>query len=144
MPQTRINNLNLTPNGGDGNTNAWSNGLIVTDLVTGTVYRALQADYDRTRVYDPPSVVYFFPPFRTRHFSLTREVPPTPLPKELREGYKGFMGLIYNVFTNQNFGPSKGVQKILMSWRNTHQQRTHVSEVQVRNVHIVLCSSYSA
>ena len=114
MPFTRINNENLMPHSARGNTNAWKNGLIVTDLTTGNVYRTLQADYAKTfnRIDGNPSletVVYFFPPFRTRHFSLTREVPPTPLPGELREGYSGLLGLAYNLMSGFDLGGSGSI-----------------------------------
>ena len=104
-------NENIRPFGASGNTNEWRNGLIVTDLATGDVYRALQANYRRTSGYynDQNSVVYFFPPFRTRHFSLTREVQPMPDPDKIKAGYSGFLGLAYNIITNFSLSTSGGV-----------------------------------
>ena len=110
-PNIRTNNKNIWPSGAEGNTNAWSNGLIVTDLATGNVYRALQADYNKTRgsYGDLNSVVYFFPPFKSRHFSLTREVQPMPDPDKIKAGYSGLLGLAYNIITNMSLSTSGGV-----------------------------------
>jgi len=116
QPYHRLNDRNLMPHSGlGGNTNEWRNGLIVTDLVTGQVYRALQADYDKTARHisgtggqqSMETVVYFFPPFRTRHFSLTREVLPMPPPDQIVQGYGGLIGLVNNLFSG-NWGRSSG------------------------------------
>ena len=96
---------NTFPHGAGGNTNAWRNGLIVTDLATGEVYKAMQADYYKTHHRigsELETNVFFFPPFKTRHFSLTREVLPMPPPKEIKEGYGSILSWI------DNMGAGKG------------------------------------
>jgi len=113
-PRLRKNDMNMCLSGAQGNTNAWRNGLIVTCLNTGEVYRALQADYWKTHnivsASGQPTIsgnVFFFPPFKTRHFSLTREVLPMPVQDEIKEGYGGLLGLINN-FGAGNFSRASG------------------------------------
>ena len=94
--------------GARGNSNAWRNGLIVTDLATGEVYKAMQADYYKTHHRigsELETTIFFFPPFKTRHFSLTREALPMPPPKEIKEGYGGLLSWI------DNMGAGKGSSK---------------------------------
>jgi len=111
-PKIRTNNVNISLSGAEGNTNAWKNGLIVTDLVTGDVYRALQADYTKTlgtSNENLESILFFFPPFKSRHFSLTYEVEPMPDPDKIKAGYSGLLGLAYNFITNFSLSTSGGV-----------------------------------
>jgi len=97
--------FNTWPQGAGGNSNAWRNGLIVTDLATGQVYRALKADYAKSsaRTGQPPdwieTTVFFFPPFKSRYFSLTREVLPMPPLAEVKEGYSGLLGWLDNMIS---------------------------------------------
>jgi hypothetical protein len=101
---------NTWPHGAKGNTNAWRNGLIVTDLATGEIYKAMRADYYKTHHRigsETETNVFFFPPFKTRHFSLTREALPMPPPKEIKEGYGGILSWIDDIGAGKS-GSSKG------------------------------------
>jgi len=84
------------------NTNEWKKALTVKDLDTGEEHTLMQAKryYHRTFKYEKvgnnyiSSVVYFFPPFKSRHFSLTfNGVPPAP-DKNSNTGYGGILGLM--------------------------------------------------
>ena len=92
-----------SPAGARGNTNAWATGLVATDLNTGEKWQVLQADYRRkthTVIYNDDSqtetVVFFFPPFKSRNFSLTHEVLPMPDRDSVKTGYGGLLGFIAN------------------------------------------------
>ena len=86
---------------GTFNTTAWKKSLTATDLETGKKYLLLQADYKTTWRWEQAgdkfksSIVFFFPPFKSRHFSLTREEP--PLPSESKAGYGGILGWIAKI-----------------------------------------------
>ncbi|MCL2041027.1 MAG: hypothetical protein FWG84_03170 [Bacteroidales bacterium] len=86
---------------GTFNTTAWKKSLTVTDLETGEKYPLLQADYKPTWKWEQTgnnfksSIVFFFPPFKSRHFSLTREA--SPLPSDSKAGYGGILGWIAKI-----------------------------------------------
>jgi hypothetical protein len=86
---------------GTFNTTAWKKSLTVTDLGTGIKYPLLQADYKPTWKWEQvndkfkSSIVFFFPPFKSRHFSLTREA--APLLSGRKSGYGGLLGLAASV-----------------------------------------------
>ena len=102
------------------NTNEWKKALTVKDLDTGSEYPLMQAKryYHRTYKYEQvgnnyvSSIVYFFPPFKSRHFSLTfNGVSPAP-DKNSKTGYGGILGLMsdatglsraYDYFFDWNF-----------------------------------------
>ncbi|MDL2229886.1 hypothetical protein LJC14_06515, partial [Treponema sp. OttesenSCG-928-L16] len=68
------------------NTNAWKESLTVTDLDTGEKWTVLQADYKKIWSYETSAdnknhsttQMFFFPPFKSRHFSITHEADPLP------------------------------------------------------------------
>ncbi len=106
--------------GARGNTNEWKNALTVTDLDTGEKWPVMPFDYwltDEGGVVfsnDPDldstePVTFFFPPFASRHFSLTHEgVLPHPDPDEgenVTTGYGGLLGLISNWTSGQGLKP---------------------------------------
>ena len=88
---------------GTFNTTAWKKSLTVTDLETGNKYPLLQADYKPAWKWEQvkgsnqfkSSIVFFFPPFKSRHFSFTHESP--PLPSESKAGYGGILGWIAKI-----------------------------------------------
>lgn len=79
------------------NSTGWKNSFTVTDLDTGEKWKALSANY-RDTYHETPldkngekmicSVVFFFPKFNSRHFSLTHEAPALPD----KTGYGGILG----------------------------------------------------
>jgi hypothetical protein len=86
------------PDGGRRNSAVWRSSLTVTDLATGETWRPLPADYDNTfTVGGSPgkreyTQLFFFPPFASRHFSLTHaDVSPLPDGKT-KSGYGGILG----------------------------------------------------
>ena len=94
--------------GGKGNTNAWHKGLIVTDLSTGIVYPVMEADYAVTHNIEViptgsttyrAAITYFFPPFKSKYFSLTRTALPMPLMTEVKGEYGGVLGLLDNMIS---------------------------------------------
>ena len=86
---------------GTFNTTAWKKSLTVKDLDTGEIFPILQADYKQTWKYEQikndwkSSIVFFFPPFKSRHFSLTHEAP--ALMSGGKTGYGGILGLAASV-----------------------------------------------
>jgi len=83
---------------GEFNTTAWKKSLTVKDLDTGETFPLLQADYKPAWKYEKvkdgyqSSIVFFFPPFKSRHFSLTHEAP--ALMPDGKSGYGGLLGLV--------------------------------------------------
>ncbi|ULQ59262.1 YihY/virulence factor BrkB family protein [Brucepastera parasyntrophica] len=86
--------------GGPGalNTTAWQKALVVKDLDSGEEWHLMQGDYSRSFNYDKvsngyrSSVVFFFPPFKSRNFSLTHggvSPFPTARRKQATEDYWG-------------------------------------------------------
>ena len=83
------------------NTTAWQKSLTVMDLDTGEEYPLMrtQRNYHRTFSYKRvrgkyiSSVVYFFPPFKSRYFSLTHNGE-SAIPVKKNGGYGGILGLI--------------------------------------------------
>jgi len=86
---------------GTFNTTAWKKSLIVTDIVTGEIWPAMQADYKQTWRHEQVSngyksaIVFFFPPFKSRSFSLTHEV--LPIVSKAQAGYGGILGLAASI-----------------------------------------------
>jgi hypothetical protein len=83
------------------NTAAWKKSLAIRDLVAGNgeTWPLLAGDYARAFYYEKTKngyateITLFFPPFKTRHFSLTHSGV-TPLPPRENTGYGGIMGLM--------------------------------------------------
>lgn len=84
---------------GPQNATAWKTSLTVTDLDTGEKWKVLPADYQKT--YSSThigndhsnrisSVLFFFPPFKSNHFSIAHEE--SPLPDKGNTGYGGILG----------------------------------------------------
>jgi hypothetical protein len=70
---------------GSSNNNAWKTGFVVTDLSTGEKWNMLQSDLFKLFNYDSAGensfnseLVMFFPPFKSRNFSLTNSNEPFP------------------------------------------------------------------
>jgi hypothetical protein len=83
--------------GGALNVPAWYKSLAATDLDTGQTYPLMQGDYRRAFWYDKAGqgyksqIVFFFPPFKSRRFSLTHgDV--SPLPDAKKTGFNGILG----------------------------------------------------
>jgi hypothetical protein len=90
----------LLAEGGILNLTAWQKALVAKDLDTGEEYPLMQGDYSRANNEEQiegnrkSNVVYFFPPFKSRHFSLTHNSV-SPLPdSEKKTGYGGILGLL--------------------------------------------------
>lgn len=86
---------------------AWQKALVVKDLDTGETFPLMQGDYRRSangeKIKDAfkSSIVFFFPPFKSRHFSLTHDGV-SPLPDSNKEtGYGGILGLM-SKYTGQD------------------------------------------
>ena len=100
----KIGNGYLTsPSGEKSNTNEWQTGLIAKDLNTGETWQVLQADYRRKATSTigngdsrMATVAYFFPPFKSRNFSLTHDVLPMPALDAVKTNYGGLLGFIAN------------------------------------------------
>jgi hypothetical protein len=80
------------------NTPAWHKSFIVKDLDTGETYPVMQGNYRRSYWWEKngngykTSIVFVFPPFKSRHFSLTHEA--SPLPGTKKTGYGGILGWV--------------------------------------------------
>jgi hypothetical protein len=96
----------LAATAGSGNTTAWYKSFAVKDLDTGEEWHLMQGDYRRSFRYDKvdggykSSIVFFFPPFKSRHFSLTHEA--SPLPDRNNTGYGGILGWISSMTGQDN------------------------------------------
>ena len=79
------------------NSREWRTSLFVTCLDTGERWQVIQGDYTITSYTgdDFSSTLFFFPPFRTRHFSLTFEA--SPLPPRRQAGFGGMFGWLSRV-----------------------------------------------
>ncbi|MDR0902095.1 MAG: hypothetical protein LBM92_04930, partial [Opitutaceae bacterium] len=81
------------------NAAAWKKSLAVRDPGTGETWPLLAGDYARAFYYEKTKdgyateITLFFPPFKSRHFSLTHGGV-TPLPPREKTGYGGIMGFI--------------------------------------------------
>lgn len=88
------------------NTHAWRNSLTATDLDTGEKWKVMPANYHNLTFHATPldekgrkylsSVVFFFPPFKSRNFSLMHEEP--ALPGTDKAGYGGIAGAMASFF----------------------------------------------
>jgi hypothetical protein len=96
----------LAATAGNTNTTAWYKSFTVKDLDTGEEWPLIQSDYRRSFRYDKvdggykSSIVFFFPPFKSRHFSLTHTV--SPLPDKNNTGYGGILGWISSMTGQDN------------------------------------------
>ncbi|MDR1755893.1 MAG: hypothetical protein LBR65_02905 [Culturomica sp.] len=86
------------PYGGIRNSAAWKASLTVTDFATGETWRPLPTDYVNAWTITgsgkdrKETQLFFFPPFKSRHFSLTHGgVSPLPDGKT-QSGYGGILG----------------------------------------------------
>lgn len=84
--------LSIPPVGETGVYVLWSKPLEVKDLATGAAWRVIPAgSYGRSAWEDNASkrsnVVLFFPPFKSRRFSLTHTEPPFPDKGERSDGF---------------------------------------------------------
>ncbi len=86
--------------GGGRNSPVWKSSLTVTDLDTGQTWRTLPADYTKASTIEGSlekrkyTQLFFFPPFASRHFSLTH-AEASPLPDgSTKSGYGGILGLL--------------------------------------------------
>ena len=84
---------------GPYNPSTWQASLVVTDLDSGQKWQLMYMDYRKTLQRKASgnnhteSVVYFFPPFKTHHFSLTHEA--SALPDNTKKaGYGGILGFM--------------------------------------------------
>ncbi|QQO07650.1 hypothetical protein [Breznakiella homolactica] len=93
------------------NTNAWKESLTVTDLDTGEKWTVLQADYKKIWSYADTgsgptnsltTQMFFFPPFKSRHFSITHEA--DALPGKKKAGYGGILGLLSSMTGMSSLG----------------------------------------
>jgi hypothetical protein len=86
------------PYGGKRNSAVWKSSLTVTDLATGEIWQPLPTDYENACTIEgsgknrKETQLFFFPPFKSRHFSLTH-AGVSPLPDgKTKSGYGGIMG----------------------------------------------------
>ncbi|MCL2791856.1 MAG: hypothetical protein FWD87_02085 [Spirochaetaceae bacterium] len=101
----------------EATTNVWKNRLIITDLATGNVNRALQADYYITTntIGGEPTLdttALFFPHSSTRHIPPSREVPTMLVPGNFMASYNSLPGLAYNLIANFEINTPGSVQFI--------------------------------
>lgn len=82
------------------NVTDWQKSFVVKDLSTNETFPLMQGDYSRSFYYDKidggykSNIVFFFPPFKSKHFSLTHNgVSPLPDDKS-KTGYGGILGLM--------------------------------------------------
>lgn len=87
------------------NTNEWWISLTVKDLNTGERWKLMQMSDNKTRSTADGihSIVLFFPPFKSRNFSLVHETLPMPDINKVKESYSGLMGRVYKIGTALGF-----------------------------------------
>ena len=85
--------------GAPANISDWEMSLCATDLDTGEKWQVLPYNYSvsYTRLYEkdvPDTLTLIFPPFKSRHFSLTHEISPMPDRKNVDKGFTGVIGFV--------------------------------------------------
>lgn len=79
------------------NSSAWYKSLAAKDLNTGETYPLMQGNYRRAFWHEKAgkgyksNIVFFFPPFKSRHFALTHNGI-SPLPDAKKTGFNGILG----------------------------------------------------
>lgn len=90
-----FNNYDLS---GWFNANDWKKSLVVKDLDSNESWYVYPTDYRITanEKSTETNIVFFFPPFKTRHFSLTHNGI-SPLPSKSEAGFGGPLGFLSNI-----------------------------------------------